>query len=266
MFHKRSTLITALSMLVVLQSVVEPVFAGACLCVTTKRTGRGGEKVISFECSESNSESSCKSSCDKSGHTGYEYFDDENCDDLYRKIHEEKIKLNIKKIRIGPVEISGAVNSAQKKPSTPALDTFRRGSAEIEGLYDEFEIPDSFGGGSASTSAFEGTIEFELRPSPADPHIDLVKITAVKTTAKSINLNGFETGTLFGTLNEKGFNAGTWNHGTGYMEMQFSQNIYVENAPSAEVRTHSAYWGFCSDCDTDAAVIALTGDSIFIYP
>lgn len=239
------------------------------------RQAQHENKVISFECSESSGEegvAGCSNSCKKKGFNGYQYFEDETCNALFEKIEGEKIKLRIKDIQIGPVEIGidqkRATTLAELEESSPVGTTALRvyvGKGTIEPSYDTFEIPGALGGGSHTTTSFGGTIHFRLEQTAPGSQVYRVIVTGVDTTAASMNLNGYETGTLQGDLNPQGYNTGELNLATGEISLLFSQLIYADSIPGVPITSHSAYFGTCRDC-LNGGEVSLVGDSIYIAP
>jgi hypothetical protein len=225
----------------------QELYAGSCLCVTRNREN----EVISFSCTElagtDGGNAGCSNFCQKKGFAGYDWLAEETCSSLYKKIKSQTIKLNLKDIHIGPVGIGLG------------------GTASIEAQYDNFYIPDGYGGGKTTTKDFTGTIQFRLDPDPTDKDRYLVVLTDVSTTVQSLDLNGFQTGVLHGSINKDAPNSGELNVKTGEINFLFSQILSPEVSPGTSFHTWSYYHGTCNNC-LNGGTATLNADSFYISP
>lgn len=258
-----------------------PAWAGACLCVSRNMEN----DVVEFSCQEmTGSEggaAGCSTHCSDAGHNGYDWLPDETCNGLYDRIKSQKVKINITDIVIGPVQIG--VEDEEKLDANQAMTSTTTGpvairpvpvphpgatyvgSGNIEADYDTFDVPDGLGGGSHTTTTFSGNLDFRLEPDPNDSNRYLVYVTSVSTTTPSMNLGGFATGTLHGSLNPAAPNDGELNLATGEISFLFSQILYPEDFPGVEIHTWSHYYGTCNNC-LNGGDVDLEADSFFISP
>lgn len=249
------------------QVVAQPLWAGACVCV--KRNMEN--EVIEFSCTELTGEdggaAGCSNHCKGEGFNGYDWLSDETCNGLYKRIKKQKVDIDIKEIQIGPIGIGidGEASASSVQSPAPSPSPILVGTGTIEAHSDTFDVPRTLGGGRHTTSAFSGTLDFRLEPDANDPDKYRVVVTGVSTVVQSMNLNGFETGVLHGSLNPEAPNDGELNVATGQISFLFSQILYPEDFPGVEIHTWSHYYGTCNDC-LNGGDATLEADSFFISP
>lgn len=272
---RRASLMVATLCLVL---AAEPVLAGACVCV--KRNMEN--KVIEFTCvelaGENGGAAGCSNHCKGAGYNGYDWLVNETCNGLYERFQDQKVKIRIKNIQIGPVGIE--IDQAQELSSVntsaagqtlagtaivaPAPRPILTGTATIEAFYDTFDVPDTLGGGTHTTTAFSGTLKLRLEPM-RDPNKYKVLVTEVNTIVQPMIVNGFNSGLIFGSLNPLAPNEGELDTATGQIDFLFSQFLYPQDFPGIEMHTWSYYYGTCNNCLNGGDAI-LDADSFFISP
>ncbi len=153
--------------------------------------------------------------------------------------------------------------SAAPQPIKYALPI--TGTAKIVSTIDVFDVPTFLGGGSASTTATNGTLDIKFTAS-GDPNVLNIEVTGVHTDTANIIVPGGATGDLHGTLNPDFPSVGTLNLRTGLVELLFSQILTSDTYPDIQVKTFSAYYAGCGSCVLNGDMTLFEGDSIFLEP
>ncbi len=243
-------------------------YAGACLCVKENMEG----EVVEFTCVNlaAGGAAECSNHCKDAGFSGYSWHSDETCDSLYKKIKKQKIDIDIIDIITTVTDITERIDNGVvggfgfNGPINASLEVIT-GSATFLGNNDTFDVPKALGGGSHSTSAFSGVLDFKMvQTAPGSSQYD-VFVTSVSTVTASMDLNGFKTGVLRGELNKEGANAGTYDKDTGQISFLFSEILTSDTYPQWPVETWSYYYGSCNDCLNNGSM-TLDGDSFYIAP
>jgi len=207
----------------------------------------------------------------------YDWFSEETCNSLYKKnkkIKKQNIDIDIIDIIKKTTTVVDLVDDLEQIV-TPGDDASAlqpvaqsreiiTGSGTILGVEDSFDVPDTFGGGQHTTASFSGSFEFKLVQT-SDPNVYDVTVVSVETVTASMDLNGFETGVLRGTLNPMATNTGEYHADTGQISFLFSQILTSDDYPEYPFHTWSHYYGTCNDCLNNGS-LTLAADSFFISP
>lgn len=275
-----------------------PAHAGACLCLKSN-----GEEITEFSCKNLDGNNACGAHCAATGFPGSEYYAMETCDSLRKKIKRQEIEVPIPNLKVikeaveivdivtgqvieqqiiqlpraqaGTDEQSGNrsfesfVAAVSPAPVPGPGQTVRRvvdAEASFVGGTDTFEVPLSFGGGWHTTNAFGGDFTLRLVQHTSNPDLYDVFVTAVNTLTPSMDLNGFSSGVLNGSLNQNAPNQGLYNDATGQISLLFSQFLVADSYPDTPMLTYTTYSGFCADCLSGGKTFVLYGDSLYVSP
>lgn len=269
--------------------------AGACLCLKSN-----GEGITEFSCKNVEGNNECGAHCAAQDFPGSEHYPDETCSSLHKKVKRQEIVVPVPKldkvteiveiidivngkvieqhiISIPPKHegLANAVNNEVIAASispipVPAPGQVTRRIIDMDAEFgpgtDHFEVPKAFGGGWSSTDDFVGDFKLRLVQKINNPELYDVFVTEVNTVVAGMNLNGFNTGNLSGSLNLKAPNQGLYNDKTGAISLLFSQFLTAESQPDNPMLTYTTYTGQCVDCLSGGKTFTLNGDSLYVAP
>jgi hypothetical protein len=267
-------------------------YGAACVCI--KRSA--DDRIIGYSCTDTVGEggaAECQTNCSNAGYPFYSFEPDTNCD----KIKKEKIEVTIKptipvltgvgielnQFQVTTYNESGGTRSyLEQRRTAAARDAGKEagllatpqpisyalpitGTAKIVSTIDDFDVPTFLGGGSASTTATNGTLDIKFTAS-GDPNVLNIVVTGAHTDTANIIVPGGATGDLHGTLNPDFPSVGTLNLQTGLVELLFSQILTSDTYPDLQAKTFSAYYADCGSCVLNGDMTLFEGDSIFLEP
>ena len=284
-------------MAMALTSVSESSLAGACLCLKSN-----GERITEFACKELKGPNECGIHCDSIGFGDHDFFDEENCSTLQKKVKRQVIVIPIPEIEITsdiieivdlvtgetiqqqyiPVSAFGDTNSSSAT-KTEMLESTQedmqslagqgqttRRVVELDATFgggiDTFQVPDALGGGWNTTKDFSGDFKLQLVQHIGNPDLYDVFVTEVNSKTDDMKLGGVNTGSIKGTLNPNATNQGTYNDKSGDIVVSFSQYLTADAQPNKQMLTYTTYSGKCEDCLKGDKSLILSGDSLYVSP
>lgn len=270
-------------------------WAGACLCLKSN-----GNAITEFSCKEQPGNNECGAHCASTGFPGSEFYAEETCDSLHKKIKRQEIEVPVPDLTITNevveiIDIATGKVIEQQIINLFSNDERLRAASRNEGIAgsiraaavpqpgqttrrildaeasfgpgtDSFEIPMAYGAGWHTTNDFVGDFKLRLVQQISSPNLYDVFVTEVNTVATSMDLNGFDTGNLTGVLNLNAPNSGLYDDSTGDITILFSQFLTADAFPDSPMLTYTTYSGNCPDCLSGNQAFQLSGDSLYVSP